>query len=105
MTGRGRRETSPRYRLVVAGPADRRISEKLPEPVAAAVAEFMTGELLAEPHRVGKQLGGPLEGIWSARRGSYRVLYEIGEEAHTVTVMDVAHRGDAYRPRGSRRRR
>lgn len=105
MTGGDRSRASRKYRLVVVGPADRRISEKLPESVAAAVAQFITGDLLANPHKVGKQLRGPLEGIWSARRGTYRVLYEIDEQTRTVTVLDVAHRADVYRGRGPRRRR
>ena len=100
----GGRLASRRYKLIVAGPADRRISEKLPEAVAAAVVEFLTGDLLANPHRVGKQLGAPLEGIWSARRGTYRILYEIDKKARTVTVLDVDHRAGVYRGRGSRRR-
>ena len=102
---RGRRRGGPqKYRLVVAGPADRRISEKLPESVAAPVAEFIVGDLIATPRRVGRQLGPPLEGVWSARRGAYRILYEIDEETRTVTVLDVAHRANIYRGPRPRRR-
>jgi mRNA interferase RelE/StbE len=103
VTRQGRAQASP-YRLVVAGPADRRISEQLPESVAGAVAQLITGDLLTNPHKVGKPLGGPLTGIWSARRGVYRVLYEIDEEAHTVTVLDVGHRSGVYRGRPRRPR-
>lgn len=94
----------PPYRLVVVGPVDRRISEALPEPVAAAVVQFITGDLLSNPKRVGKPLMGPLQGPWSARRGEYRVLYEIDEEGRTVTVVDINHRSDIYGRRGRRRR-
>jgi mRNA-degrading endonuclease RelE of RelBE toxin-antitoxin system len=35
----------------------------------------------------------------SARRGSYRVLYEIDDDTRVVTVITIAHRGSASRPR------
>lgn len=45
-----------------------------PKPVAAAVIEFLTGALIANPRRVGTPLRGELTGIFAARRGTYRVL-------------------------------
>jgi mRNA-degrading endonuclease RelE of RelBE toxin-antitoxin system len=33
----------------------------------------------------------------SARRGSYRVLYEIDDGSQVVTVIRIAHRSGAYR--------
>ncbi|MGH8886132.1 MAG: type II toxin-antitoxin system RelE family toxin [Egibacteraceae bacterium] len=85
------------YTLQVAGPAARAIADKLPEAVAAAVLEFVTGPLLDNPQRIGTELRGPLFGTWAARRGSYRVLYTIDEQRRLVTVKDVEHRSDAYR--------
>lgn len=58
---------------------------------------FITGDLLDEPRRVGKPLGRELAGMFAARRGEYRVVYEIDDEAKTVTVLDVDHRRDIYR--------
>lgn len=69
------------------------------ERVAWAVYEFVHGPLCAQPRRVGKPLSPPLAGTFSARRGSFRVLYEIDEDARTVTVTAVQHRADVYRPR------
>jgi len=71
----------------------------LPEAVAAAVVEFVTGELLREPRRVGKPLQRELAGRWAARRGSYRVLYWINDQAGVVTVLAAEHRRDVYRQR------
>lgn len=34
---------------------------------------------------------------FSARRGTYRVIYRIDDKARVVTVVDVAHPRDAYR--------
>ncbi|MDA8069232.1 MAG: type II toxin-antitoxin system RelE/ParE family toxin [Actinomycetota bacterium] len=87
------------YELIVTPPAARAISEQLPEPVAAAVIEFLTTSLIREPRRVGKQLRRELTGIWSARRGTYRVLYRIREHPREVIVLRVEHRSDVYRPR------
>ena len=87
------------YELVVTPPAARAISEQLPEAVAAAVIEFLATSLIREPRRVGKQLRRELAGIWSARRGTYRVLYRIREDPREVVVLRVEHRSDVYRPR------
>jgi len=86
-----------RYELVVARSAARAISDELPEAVAAAVIEFVTGPLLDHPHRVGRQLRNELSGILSARRGTYRVLYRVDDDLKTVTVLQVDHRRDVYR--------
>jgi mRNA-degrading endonuclease RelE of RelBE toxin-antitoxin system len=75
----------------------RALAETLPEGVAAAAYEFITGPLLEQPHRVGKQLLLPLDDRFSARRGTYRVIYRIDDEAHVVTVVDIGHRRDVYR--------
>jgi mRNA interferase RelE/StbE len=85
--------------LVLTPPAIRALSEQLPEPVATAVIEFLTGTLVAEPRRVGKPLRGELTGIWSARRGTYRILYRIRDDPREVIVLRIEHRRDAYRPR------
>jgi mRNA interferase RelE/StbE len=87
------------YELVVTPPAARAISEQLTEPVAAAVIEFLTSTLIREPRRVGKPLQRELSGVWSARRGTYRVRYRVREDPREVVVLGVEHRGDVYRPR------
>jgi len=87
------------YELVVARPAARTIAEQLPESVSAAVIEFITGALIENPQRVGRALRNELAGIHSARRGTYRVLYRIDEDAREVTVLRIDHRSNVYRPR------
>lgn len=90
-------EDQEAYLLAITPTARRQLTERLPEAVAAAAHEFIVGPLLENPHRVGKRLRPPLNDRHSARRGTYRVVYRIDEDAHTVTVLDVAHRRDAYR--------
>jgi len=86
------------YELVVAGPAARAISVDLPKSVAAAVIDLITGALVDIPRVVGRPLRGELEGVWAARRGSYRVLYRIDERRREVVVLRIDHRRAAYRP-------
>lgn len=89
---------TPAYEIVLAPPARRAIAEGLPESVAAAVIDFLTTALLENPQRVGKPLRNDLAGIWSARRGTYRVLYRIHEQRREVIILRIEHRRDAYRP-------
>ncbi|HEY5360096.1 MAG TPA: type II toxin-antitoxin system RelE/ParE family toxin [Streptosporangiaceae bacterium] len=88
---------APEYGLLVTPPAQRAM-DRLPERVAAAIAELLIGDLLAAPRRVGKPLRRELSGLWSARRGSYRVIYEIDDETPRVVVLRIDHRADIYRP-------
>jgi mRNA-degrading endonuclease RelE of RelBE toxin-antitoxin system len=46
---------------------------------------------------VGAPLRAPFEGQWRARRGEYRVRYEIDDSKGIVTVLDVDHRRGVYR--------
>jgi mRNA-degrading endonuclease RelE of RelBE toxin-antitoxin system len=45
---------------------------------------------------VGKPLRFELEGLHSARRGDFRIIYRI---SHVVTIIAIEHRADVYRPR------
>lgn len=86
-----------RFTLVITPTARRQLTDALPEAAAFAAYEFIVGALLEAPYRVGKRLRPPLEDRFSARRGTYRVLYRIDDEDGVVTVLDVTHRRDAYR--------
>jgi mRNA interferase RelE/StbE len=86
-----------RYEIRFQPPARRAIAQRLPETVAAAVLEFCDAALAVNPHRVGKPLFGPLAGCHGARRGTYRIVYRIDEDARTVHVLDIDHRSDIYR--------
>lgn len=85
------------YVLAITSRARRDLTEVLPEAVAAAAYELVTGPLLENPQRLGKRLRPPLDDRFSARRGTYRIVYHIDEEKRVVTVVGVSHRADAYR--------
>ena len=84
------------YELRLSRAARKALAETLPEAVAAAVWEFVSGPLLDNPHRVGRRLRFELEGYYSARRGQYRVIYRIDERDVIVDVIEISHRSDAY---------
>lgn len=75
----------------------RRSLHRLPGKVAAAIVEFLTGPLADNPARLSKPVAGELAGYRSARRGDYRVIIRLDEDAHTVLVVHVDHRADVYR--------
>lgn len=79
-------------------PPARRQLDRLPISVAGAVIETL-GAIAENPRRLGKPLRFELEGFRSARRGPYRIVYRIDDEARIVSVVAVAHRADVYRPR------
>ncbi len=72
---------------------------RLPDKVRHAALETIFGPIAENPQRLGKPLVGELEGLRSARRGDYRVIYEILEGDETVLIHRVQHRRDVYRPR------
>ena len=92
--------TDEAYRLSLAPAARRALTEGppvgLPLAVAMAVGDFLTGTLLDKPHVVGKPLTRELAGYHSARRGAYRVVYRIDDNARTVHVVRIDHRADVY---------
>jgi mRNA interferase RelE/StbE len=62
-------------------------------------AEEIDGPLATSSHRVGKPLDEPFDGYHSARRGTYRIIYRINEDKHTVEIHSIRHRRDSYRTR------
>ena len=71
-----------------------RALRRLPEKVATAAIEFIYGPLAENPQRVGKALRFELEGLHSARRGDYRIIYRTTD---VVTIAAIEHRADVYR--------
>ncbi len=69
---------------------------RLPEKVRAAVLEAIFGSIADNPQRAGKPLRGELEGLYSARRGEFRVIYEVDEPSHIVLIHRAQHRRSAY---------
>jgi len=54
------------------------------------------GSTAVNPYRAGKPLDEPFDGFYSARRGTYRIVYRIDEAKRLVEIYSVRHRRDAY---------
>jgi mRNA interferase RelE/StbE len=63
--------------------------------IAYAVEEALA--LLERDPFAGHALRGRLRGLRSLRVGSYRVLYQVTDDARTVRVAAIRHRSVAYR--------
>jgi mRNA interferase RelE/StbE len=88
----------PEYRVELAASASRDL-QRLPQAVADAALMMMDGPLSNAPHRVGKPLVAPLQGLFSARCGrDHRIVYKIDEARMSVAIVRVRHRSVAYRP-------
>lgn len=82
-----------RYQIAWTASAKRTL-QRLPEKLATAAIEVIYGPLASSPRRAGKALRFDLEGLHSARRGDYRIIYRIDDR---VTIMAIEHRADVYR--------
>jgi len=91
------REAAARYTVIFSRRARRNLYENLPLDVAAAAMATIDGPITASPHRAGKPLDEPSDGYYSARRGTYRIIYRIDEDKHAVEIHSIRHRRDAYR--------
>jgi len=89
-----------RYVVRLSHQAKRALTHDLPEAVAAACFEFIVGPLAENPRRVGKQLRAPLWPMYSARRGDFRVIYDLHDAILVVQVVTIEHRRDVYRHHG-----
>lgn len=85
------------YNVSMSGQARRNISENLSLEVAAAAMETINGSIAINPYRAGKPLDEPFDGYYSARRGTYRIVYRIDEAKHQVEIHSIRHRRDSYR--------
>lgn len=83
-----------RYQVVVSA---RAVKDLRRLNVAERRAVLAALDALGARPRLGKPLVGDLAGLWSLRRGDYRVLYRIDDRATKVEVARIAHRREVYR--------
>lgn len=84
---------------VLFSPTAGRDLQRIPPRIVSAIIEFVFGDLAAKPQQVGKPLDRELTGSVSARRGPYRVLCDVDDQAALIIILRVGHRADVYRPR------
>ena len=69
--------------------------ERIPKPDLRRVVEAI--HRLGENPDAGSVLKGNHQGLRRIRVGSWRVLYEVDDDASIVSILRAAHRRDAYR--------
>ncbi len=79
-------------------PSAQRDLNQVSARVGPSLLAFIYSGIAENLQRRGKALRGEMDGVRSARRGDFRVLYRIDEASRTVQVLRVAHRSTAYRP-------
>ena len=72
---------------------------RLPAKIRDAALAALHGPIRENPHRLGRALVGELAGLFSARRGDYRIIYSIDDTAKIVIVHRIQHRASVYRRR------
>ena len=83
------------YSLLIRRSAERDL-HKLSRVILRRVNEKIVA-LRHNPRPSGvRKLVGALEG-WRIRVGDYRILYQIDDDAQTVTIARVKHRREVYR--------
>lgn len=69
-------------------------NKKLPKNIIERVKDALR-EIAKNPYNA-KQLRGDLKGQYSFRIGDYRIVYIIREKDHTILILYIRHRKDAY---------
>ncbi|MGX6601908.1 type II toxin-antitoxin system RelE family toxin [Micromonosporaceae bacterium Da 78-11] len=85
------------YVVLLSRRARRNLSEDLPFEVAIAATETIQHAIAVNPSRVGKPLDEPFDRYYCAHRGTYRIIYHLGEAKRVVEIHSIRHRRDAYR--------
>jgi mRNA interferase RelE/StbE len=86
------------YRVEFTTSAARQV-KKLPRPARDRVLDAVE-DLAEDPRPHGAKMLVGEETAWRIRVGDYRVIYDVFDDALTVTVIRAAHRREVY----SRRR-
>lgn len=82
------------YELLILRRAQKELAD-LPSDAYQRVRDAIR-ELARNPRPSGSRKLTGRDG-WRLRVGDYRVLYDIDDVNHTITVLHVGHRRDVYR--------
>ena len=83
------------YEVWLEGRAERDLKRLPPEQFAQLIPHIQA--LAEDPRPAGSRKLTGSRNDWRIRVGSYRVIYEVDDEAKAVRVMRVRHRRDVYR--------
>lgn len=82
------------YAITILRRAQKELAD-LPEESYIRVRDAVR-QLAGQPRPRGSKKLAARTG-WRIRVGSYRVVYEIDDHNHLVTIMHIGHRRDVYR--------
>lgn len=82
------------YNLLILRRAQKELSG-LPEATYERV-KLVIHKLADDPRPRGSRKLSGREG-WRIRVGEYRIVYEIDDDNHSVTILHIGHRRDVYR--------
>ena len=86
------------YRIRVLEPASRQLA-RLDRSLAQRIVAHVR-RLAADPQAMKLEpLTGELTGLFKARVGDYRVIYELLHDEHLLIIHAIGHRRDIYRKR------
>jgi mRNA interferase RelE/StbE len=86
-----------KYNVFWADKRARKSYLDLPALVQARIKPTLLS-LSEQPRPSGvKKLSGRLEGSWRVRMSDWRIIYDIDDKAHTVTILDIGPRKSVYR--------
>lgn len=77
--------SDPVYEIRIT-PEGLRHLNTLPTKIRVAALAALSGSIGENPRRSGKKLVGELAGLYSARRGDYRIIYAIDDDTKVVVV-------------------
>ena len=83
------------YEILIEARAERDLRRLAAEPFRRVVDGIRS--LADDPTPPGCRKITGSENDWRIRVGSYRVIYEIDDEARQVRIMRVRHRREVYR--------
>ena len=83
-----------KYKVLIKPSAAKELESIRKEALSRIVRRVLSLAKDPRPHGSEKLSG---EDKYRIRQGNYRIVYAIEDEAHTVTVVKVGHRGEVYR--------
>jgi mRNA interferase RelE/StbE len=82
------------YALEIKKSAAKELADLPSKELARIIERIQSLAILPRPSGAEKLSG---DDKYRIRQGDYRVLYEIDDDAHKVTIVKVAHRREVYR--------
>lgn len=93
---------APGYRVEVTAPAKRDLAALKKRPPGGDIVRRVDKEIVdlaTDPCPPGSIELTNSDGIRRIVVGDYRILYQVDDASHTVTVAEVGHRREVYRSR------